>query len=61
MTAREWVDSVWEEEPKLESIIKTCLFHPFEEKPDWRNKLFTQAVYVSVVGPLDDYFVTKWP
>ena len=61
MTAREWVDSVWEEEPKLESIIKTCLYHPFEEKPDWRNKSFTQAVYASVVGPLDDYFATKWP
>ncbi|XMA12034.1 hypothetical protein WAI453_004825 [Rhynchosporium graminicola] len=61
MTAREWVDLVWEEDPRLEPIIRSCLFCPFEEKPDWRNKLFTQAVYANVVGPLDDYFLSKWP
>ncbi|KAH6693323.1 hypothetical protein BKA61DRAFT_279036 [Leptodontidium sp. MPI-SDFR-AT-0119] len=61
MTARDWAEMVWEEEPKLEPIIKSCLFCPFEEKPDWRNPQFTQAVYASVVGPLDDYFVSKWP
>ncbi|KAH7400307.1 hypothetical protein BKA64DRAFT_599928 [Cadophora sp. MPI-SDFR-AT-0126] len=61
MTARDWVEMVWEKEPKLESIIKCCLFQPFEEKSDWRNKLFTQAIYTSIVGSLDDYFVAKWP
>lgn len=61
MTAREWADEVWEEDPKLEPIIRSCLFCPFEEKPDWKNPSFTQAVYASVVGPLDDYFVSKWP
>lgn len=61
MTARDWAEMVWEEDPKLEPIIKSCLFCMFEEKPDWQNKMFTQAVYASVVEPLDSYFVSKWP
>lgn len=63
MTARDLADTnmLWEEDPMLESIVRSCLFPPFEDKPDWRNKLFTQAVYSSVVGPLDHYFVSKWP
>lgn len=61
LTARDWVELVWEQDPKLEPIIKACLFCMFEEKPDWTNKSFTQAVYTSVVEPLDSHFLSKWP
>ncbi len=61
MTALAWSDMVWEEDPMLEPIIRSCLCCMFEEKPDLQNKLFTQVVYSNIVGPLEDYFVSKWP
>lgn len=60
MTARDWAEMVCEEEPALESIIKCCVFCAFEEKADWDNKRFTQAVYASVADPLEK-IIRKWP
>jgi hypothetical protein len=53
LTARDWAEMVSEEEPALENIIKCCIFCTFEEKADWGNKNFAQAVYESVVEPLE--------
>jgi len=61
MTARDWSETVCEEEPALEQIIKCCIFCAFEEKVDWGNKEFVQAVYGNVVGPLEKIAVAKWP
>jgi hypothetical protein len=52
LTAVYWADMVCEEDPALEHIVKCCMFCIFEEKADWNNKKFTQAVYNSVVEPL---------
>ena len=49
-----------QEEPAFEQIIKCCVFCIFDEKADWENKKFTQAVYTSVVAPLDK-LIAKWP
>jgi len=59
MTARDWAEIVCDEEPALEHIIKCCVFCVFEEKADWDNKKFTQAVYASVVEPLEN-LIGKW-
>lgn len=53
LTARDWAEMVYEEEPALESIIRRCVFCTFEEKADWGNERFTQAVYANVVEPLE--------
>jgi hypothetical protein len=53
LTARDWAEMVYEEEPALESIIRCCIFCTFEEKADWGNEKFTQAVYANVVEPLE--------
>jgi hypothetical protein len=60
MTARDWAEMVCDEEPALEHIIKCCIFCHFEEKVDWENKKFVQAVYGSVVEPLEK-IIGKWP
>jgi hypothetical protein len=60
MAARDWAELVCEEEPALEHIIKCCVFCIFEEKADWENKRFIQAVYASVVAPLEK-IINKWP
>lgn len=60
MAARDWAEMVCEEEPALEHIIKCCVFCIFEEKADWGNKNFIQAVYASVVAPLEN-IINKWP
>jgi hypothetical protein len=59
MTALLWADLVCEEDPALEHIVKCCVFCIFEEKADWSNKKFTQAVYNSVVEPLEK-IIAKW-
>jgi len=59
LTAIDWAETVGDEEPALEPIIRCCIFCMFEEKADWENKKFTQAVYTGVVEPLDN-FVMKW-
>jgi hypothetical protein len=59
MTARDWAESVCEQEPEWEHIIKCCIFCMFEEKADWGNKKFTAAVYESVVEPLEK-MVIEW-
>jgi len=53
LTAIEWLDKVAEEEPKMAPIIKWCIFCLFEGKPNWADTTFTQAVYSSVVQPLE--------
>ncbi|CZR68674.1 uncharacterized protein PAC_18573 [Phialocephala subalpina] len=53
MTARDWAESVAEQEPEWEHIIRCCISCMFEEKADWENKKFTSAVYESVVEPLE--------
>lgn len=53
MTARDWAEMVCEEDPALEDIIRCCVGCIFQEKADWRSKKFTQAVYFSVVEPLE--------
>jgi hypothetical protein len=53
LTAIEWLDKVAEEEPKMAPIIKWCIFCLFEGKPNWSDTTFTQAVYSSVVQPLE--------
>jgi hypothetical protein len=60
MAARDWAEMVSEEDPALEHIIKCCVFCIFEEKADWENKKFIQAVYNSVVVPLEK-IINKWP
>ena len=59
MTALHWSDMVWEEEPELESVVKCCISCIFEEKADWGNRKFVQAVWVRVCEPLER-FVGKW-
>jgi len=59
MTARDWAESVGEQEPEWEHIIRCCISCMFEEKADWNNKKFTAAVYESVVEPLEE-MVMKW-
>jgi len=59
MTARDWAEMVCEEEPALEQIIKCCISCIFEEKADWENKKFVQAVWASVCEPLERV-VGKW-
>ncbi|KAE9366234.1 hypothetical protein N431DRAFT_351599 [Stipitochalara longipes BDJ] len=59
MTALYWADMVCEEDPALEHVVKCCVFCIFEEKADWNNKKFIQAVYVSVVEPLEK-IIAKW-
>lgn len=59
LTARDWLESLDTEEPAFEQIVKCCMFCIFDEKADWENKKFTQAVYASVVAPLD-MIITKW-
>jgi len=53
LTAIEWLDKVAEDEPKMSPIIKWCIFCLFEGKPNWADTKFTQAVYASVVQPLE--------
>jgi hypothetical protein len=53
LTAIEWLDKVAEEEPKMTPIIKWCIFCLFEGKPNWADTTFTQALYSSVVKPLE--------
>ncbi|KAB8300152.1 hypothetical protein EYC80_000379 [Monilinia laxa] len=60
LTALEWADAVCEQEPELEPVIKSCMFCIFEEKANWDNPRFTQAVYASVVEPLEK-IVANWP
>ncbi|TGO22787.1 hypothetical protein BPAE_0155g00250 [Botrytis paeoniae] len=60
LTALEWADAVCEQEPALEHVIKCCMFCIFEEKANWDNLRFTQAVYASVVEPLEKV-VKSWP
>ncbi|TGO46730.1 hypothetical protein BCON_0310g00080 [Botryotinia convoluta] len=60
LTALEWADAVCEQEPALEHVIKCCMFCIFEEKANWDNLRFTQAVYASVVEPLEK-IVNSWP
>ncbi|KAM0310637.1 hypothetical protein ACHAO8_007936 [Botrytis cinerea] len=60
LTALEWADAVYEQEPALEHVIKCCMFCIFEEKANWDNLKFTQAVYASVVEPLEK-IVNSWP
>ncbi|THV45742.1 hypothetical protein BGAL_0455g00080 [Botrytis galanthina] len=59
LTALEWADSVFEQEPALEHVIKCCLFCIFEEEANWDNLRFTQAVYANVVEPLEKK-VNSW-
>lgn len=59
MTARDWAENVFEQEPEWEHIIRCCISCMFEEKPDWANKRFTAAVYESVVEPLEK-MVLRW-
>lgn len=59
LTAIYWADLVYEEDPALEHIVKCCVSCIFEEKADWNNKKFTQAVYNSVVKPLEK-IIAKW-
>ncbi|TAQ86665.1 hypothetical protein B7494_g5026 [Chlorociboria aeruginascens] len=59
MTARDWTEMVCDEEPMLEPIIRCCVFCIFEEKANWENKKFVQAVYASVVDPLER-IIEKW-
>ena len=59
MTARDWTEMVFEEDPAFEHIIRCCVSCIFEEKPDWRSKSFTQAVYTRVVEPLEG-LISKW-
>ncbi|KAG9233738.1 hypothetical protein BJ875DRAFT_543514 [Amylocarpus encephaloides] len=60
MTARDWVERVYEEEPDLEHIIRCCVFCAFEERADWSSPKFVQVVYESVVEPLEQ-IIAKWP
>jgi len=59
LTALDWAEMVCEEDPALEHIVKRCVFCMFEEKADLENKRFIQAVYVSVVEPLEK-IIAKW-
>ena len=59
MTARDWAETVSEQEPEWEHVIRCCISCMFEEKADWENKKFTAAVYESVVEPLEK-MVLKW-
>lgn len=60
LTALEWADAVCGQEPALEPVIKCCMFCIFEEKANWDDLKFTQAVYASVVEPLEK-IVSSWP
>ncbi|KAF7868714.1 uncharacterized protein EAF02_009450 [Botrytis sinoallii] len=60
LTALEWADAVYEEEPASGHVIKYCRFFIFDGKADWDNLSFTQAVYASVVEPLEK-IVDSWP
>lgn len=59
LTAIEWLDKVAEEEPKMAPVIKWCIFCLFEGKPNWADTTFTQAVYTSVVQPLEMLVVSS--
>ncbi|ESZ95287.1 hypothetical protein SBOR_4314 [Sclerotinia borealis F-4128] len=59
LTALDWADAVCEQEPALEHVIKCCMFCIFEEKANWDNPRFTQAVYASVVEPLEK-IISSW-
>ncbi|KAF7941127.1 hypothetical protein EAE99_000764 [Botrytis elliptica] len=59
LTALEWADAVYEEETALEHVIKSCMFFIFEGKSNWDNLSFTQAVYASVVEPLEKIVVSR--
>ncbi|KAE8448823.1 hypothetical protein EG329_008825 [Mollisiaceae sp. DMI_Dod_QoI] len=59
MTARDWAESVGEQEPEWENIIRCCISCMFEEKADWGNRKFTATVYESVVEPLEK-MAMKW-
>ncbi|TVY25181.1 hypothetical protein LHYA1_G006051 [Lachnellula hyalina] len=59
LTAIEWLDKVAEEEPKMAPVIKWCIFCLFEGKPNWADKTFMQAVYASVVQPLEMLVVSS--
>lgn len=61
LTALDWVDRVFEQEPALEPIIKCCVLCPFTEKADWGNTSFVQAVYGNVLGPLEKIIEKEWP
>ncbi|RDW77567.1 hypothetical protein BP6252_05620 [Coleophoma cylindrospora] len=60
LAARDWAELVYGEDPALQHIIKRCVLCLFEEKADWGSKKFVQAVYASIVSPLDK-IVKKWP
>lgn len=53
LTAIDWLDTTYEEEPKMAPIIKWCIYCLFEGKPNWADMKFTQAVYANVVSPLE--------
>ncbi|CZR67556.1 uncharacterized protein PAC_17455 [Phialocephala subalpina] len=53
LAARDWSESVREEDPEWQGIVRCCLSCTFEETPDWESKKFVQEVYEKVVEPLE--------
>lgn len=53
LCAIDWLEMVAEEEPKMEPIIRWCIFCPLNGKLNWEDTTFTQAVYACVVQPLE--------
>lgn len=60
MAAQDWVHLVRQEEPDLGPIITCCVCYTFPVKADWNDKRLIQAVYTSVVEPLEK-IIKKWP
>jgi hypothetical protein len=60
-TTRDWAEQVGEEDPRLEHVINCCVFDviSLQQKPDWQSEVFLQAVYVSIVEPLEK-LTEKW-
>lgn len=60
-TTRDWAELVGEEDPRLEHVINCCVFDviSLQQKPDWQSEVFLQAVYVSIVEPLEK-LIEKW-
>jgi hypothetical protein len=60
-TTRDWAELVGEEDPRLEHVINCCVFDvlSLQQKPDWQSEVFVQAVYVSIVEPLEQ-LIEKW-
>jgi len=61
LTARDWIELVPDEvsDEALYSAIKCCVLCSFDQKADWGNERFVQAVYASVVQPLEAV-VRRW-